>query len=438
MSEAPELVRTDPLGLETVYYARVAGGVIHALSVAEVLAGMDGPAEIDLQATGRYLTLGYVPAPRTMWKGIRKLPAGHRLTEAGEVEPCWRPAGETVTTDRPSAAVRSAVTTAVVRHLPERGSVWVPADLGGADALVARLAADAGADCRRLTLPEPDPSALLAAAASRDEPTGDLSAARANRIALASGGEPVLTGLGGEIVFADTFRHLAMRHGGTIAPWKYFLLRAFGWRRRPVAPERMLRDRPRYARFTASLDEVPAVQYFRLCRITPLAELSEAMERDFAASADAEGAKQRFCDAYEQNDYDNEPAYGQVYDLMIAARLPLSPEADIRMPLLDADLVSLAISLPASARFSPRCEPIALSEAFGELPPAVGAEPVADWLRGELAGRLRESLLEGPLVDCDWLRRPILKRWIDAHAAGADLTRRLWALLVLSEWLKRR
>ena len=41
-------------------------------------------------------------------------------------------------------------------------------------------------------------------------------------------------------------------------------------------------------------------------------------------------------------------------------------------------------------------------------------------------------------ADRDWLRRPVLKRWIEDHAAArADHTARLWSLLLLSRWLQR-
>src|SRR5262249_18572260 len=37
------------------------------------------PREVDEGALADYLTFQYVPAPGTIWKGVRKLPAGHVL-----------------------------------------------------------------------------------------------------------------------------------------------------------------------------------------------------------------------------------------------------------------------------------------------------------------------------------------------------------------------
>jgi asparagine synthase (glutamine-hydrolysing) len=92
------LVR-DRLGIKPVYWAELpGGGVLYASEVKALLASGLLRRAIDERAVSTWLAHGYVPAPATLYAGIRKLPAGHRLvaTRGGRVtvEPYWhgRPA----------------------------------------------------------------------------------------------------------------------------------------------------------------------------------------------------------------------------------------------------------------------------------------------------------------------------------------------------------
>src|SRR5262249_7577011 len=88
------LVR-DRMGKKPVYYTIVAGRLLFASEVKALLAHPDVPRRLDLTALNQYLTFSNVPEPRTMFEGIRKLPAGSVLTcdERGtpRVERDWSP-----------------------------------------------------------------------------------------------------------------------------------------------------------------------------------------------------------------------------------------------------------------------------------------------------------------------------------------------------------
>ena len=96
------LVR-DRLGIKPLYYyvdrdRLVFGSEIKALLEADI------PRVIDEEALSHYLALGYIPAPRSIFKGVRKLQPGHLLrAEAGAVkaEAWWTLPGETTTAHRP-------------------------------------------------------------------------------------------------------------------------------------------------------------------------------------------------------------------------------------------------------------------------------------------------------------------------------------------------
>src|SRR5260221_10249740 len=61
---------------------------------ASELAALDGAKSVDRVALEHYLAFGYIPAPLTIYEGVRKLPPGHTLRFDGEhvlVERYWEP-----------------------------------------------------------------------------------------------------------------------------------------------------------------------------------------------------------------------------------------------------------------------------------------------------------------------------------------------------------
>src|SRR4051812_30940955 len=81
------LLARDPFGIKPLYY-RVAGGVLSFASELKALVRQPGFAgEIDLEALEAYLAFNSVPSPMSIYRDVRKLPAGHLLeAHAGGVE----------------------------------------------------------------------------------------------------------------------------------------------------------------------------------------------------------------------------------------------------------------------------------------------------------------------------------------------------------------
>ena len=69
----------DRLGIKPLYYTESGGRLIFGSEIKSILAIPGVPREADHGALGVYLTLQYVPGPRTMLRGIYKLPPGHLL-----------------------------------------------------------------------------------------------------------------------------------------------------------------------------------------------------------------------------------------------------------------------------------------------------------------------------------------------------------------------
>jgi asparagine synthase (glutamine-hydrolysing) len=77
------VIARDRLGIKPLYYAEVDGLLIFGSELKSVIAsGLIGD-ELDLEAISAYLTLGFVPAPLTPLKQVRKVLPGERLVIGG-------------------------------------------------------------------------------------------------------------------------------------------------------------------------------------------------------------------------------------------------------------------------------------------------------------------------------------------------------------------
>src|ERR1700722_5816288 len=93
------LVR-DRLGIKPLYYRLLPDGIAFASELKALM--LLGTPDIDPSAVRDFLFHGYVPAPKTIYRGICKLPAGHTLTwHAGNVsvERYWNPSTAIVERD---------------------------------------------------------------------------------------------------------------------------------------------------------------------------------------------------------------------------------------------------------------------------------------------------------------------------------------------------
>ena len=73
------LLARDRLGVKPLYYALLPDGIVFGSEIKSLLEDPDVDRTWDPEALDAYLTLGYVPAPQTIYDAVRKLDAGHTL-----------------------------------------------------------------------------------------------------------------------------------------------------------------------------------------------------------------------------------------------------------------------------------------------------------------------------------------------------------------------
>ncbi|MFI5445922.1 asparagine synthetase B family protein [Polaromonas sp. UC242_47] len=91
LTDAPDALEVDRFGIHSLCY-RVDGGQLRFAARADELA--DANTGIDPQAIFDYLYFHAIPSPRTIYKGIYRLPPGHSAAMANgklTVTPYWQP-----------------------------------------------------------------------------------------------------------------------------------------------------------------------------------------------------------------------------------------------------------------------------------------------------------------------------------------------------------
>jgi asparagine synthase (glutamine-hydrolysing) len=82
----------DHLGIKPLYYVELGRRILFGSEIKALLQDPDCPRDVDVESLAELFTFRYVPSPKTIFKDIRKLPAGHRMTLSArgiEVERFW-------------------------------------------------------------------------------------------------------------------------------------------------------------------------------------------------------------------------------------------------------------------------------------------------------------------------------------------------------------
>lgn len=83
----------DHLGIKPLYYIWIGYTLIFASEIKALLQHTDCQREVDVESLAELFTYRYVPSPKTLFKGIFKLPAGHMMlvtTNSVEMKRFWK------------------------------------------------------------------------------------------------------------------------------------------------------------------------------------------------------------------------------------------------------------------------------------------------------------------------------------------------------------
>jgi len=465
------LVR-DRLGEKPLYYTIRNGELYFASEVKSLLAVPGVEAAVDPAALDEYLTLQYVTGERTLFRGISKLPPGHRLTfhrGSARVERWWTPPPVSAR-ELTAVEVRELLSQSVAARLPDE----VPwgcflssgVDSGAVAAVMARhaagrlrtftvgydvpgavderrgaaeLAQALSAEHSELVLAVPGVADLLEMTWHLDQPLANaatLALFELSRVARRSV-TVVLTGEGADELFGGygkyTYPRLAMKLGAAGAPLARVLAR--------------LPSRGRVAHL-AKLGKVLAIPDADAQFASLNSVFDDAARAALAPGAEHRPAAQRVgdrCGAATSSILDRMMRFDLLGylpedNLMKVDRATMAHGLEARAPYLDRELVERALASPAESRAGWVNPKSLLREAVRPwLPARVFSRrkqafelPVGTWLAREWA-----ALTDAVLAPAYLARQRVFASDAAARVRHEGTPRQLWTLVAFQLWYLR-
>lgn len=479
----------DRLGVKPLYYAEIPGGLVFGSELKALLADPDISREWDPFAVDAYLTLGYIPAPLTIFKAVRKLDAGHTLTvrdgrvalrqywdlrftgdgddsrEREYLERLDELLHESVRlrliSDVPLGAFlsggidSSAVVSTMVRTSPDPVlTMSVGFDAREYDELEHALAVARHLGCEAHTrVVTPQVEDLLPRLAWHcDEPFADSSIVPTYYVSKAAREKVTvaLSGDGGDELWAGYARHgntqVEARVRSALGPLRH----AAG------LVGSLLPSSIRGAKALSNLQHEASHAYAVTHAFDYFDEGARAAlyHPDFAplvAGADPLAKHRRLYESCESPDPVDKALYVDAKTYMVddvlakVDRMSMAVSLETREPLLDHKLLEHVATIPSSLKLRhgqtkyllKQLLKQRLPDAILERPKQGFSAPVGQWLAGPLAAMSEGLLFDGTLDRRGVLRPDAVRRLWTAHRSGqADHHHRLWAVLMLELWCR--
>jgi asparagine synthase (glutamine-hydrolysing) len=475
----------DRFGVKPLYYAREGGRLAFASEVKALLADESIPREVDPVAVDEFLTFRFVPSPRTALRSVRKLPPATVLSSRDDGVKETEYAAEPPhphRTDRAAlvAEYRDAFERAVQRQMMSDVPIGVMLSGG----------VDSGAVCAVMAKHTDEVRAYTVGFAGGGEETDEIEAARRTADLLGAAHRSVLIG---EREYLDALPESMLTVEEPIGTTSALAVEFVARLMRPEVPVALSgqgADEPlggyghhRGARLAGLLRRVPGAR--ALARALPRPAGRDALARGLDALAAPDdlallmGAYRVLTDDGKRALYrpelvaalDGAPPPSDAVErlraraahldplgqmlyvdtrmwlpdelLLIADKMSMTTSVELRVPMLDNDLVAL-IESARSTQHVRRLQGKSLhKEAMETLLPREIVRrrklgwraPVDRWLRSELRPLLEEVLLgEGELCRELFEQRELV-RLVKSHADGrVDHTRQLFCLLSLGLW----
>ena len=498
-------IARDPLGVKPLYYAETARGVLFASEIKALLCERSVARTIDPRALHEMLAYLWTPAPRTMLAGVRKLEPGAALiVHGGRLRRAWKYYAlpcDGALDERPAhdiaSELRERIAIAVTRQLV--ADVPVGAFLSGgldSSAIVAmmrrarpgerihafcaasgvasedgfesdlpyarRVAQSLNVDLHEITVEPAMIGRLEEMVTLLDEPQADpapLNALLISEQARARGIPVLLSGAGGDDIL-----------GGYRRLWALSFERYWGWL--PHAVRRTLQRAASAAADGAAVGQSnPAVRrlskMFAYAAETPERRLVSYFwwssgqlrrglySRDFAAATAGYDEAAPLLASLQDVPSGSESLQRMLYletrhyladhNLNYTDRAGMATGVEIRVPLLDVDLVSYAARIPSALKqrgrtgkaiFKQAMEPMLPREVIYRPKVGFGA-PLRRWLRHELRAQVDDTLSEQTLRRRGFFDPQAVRRMVELDRSGriaAGYT--IFALMCFELWCR--
>jgi len=487
----------DRVGKKPLYVRREPNRVLFASEIKSILEAEGVPRRVDPTALREYVTLGYVPAPRTMFEGIEKILPGHVwVIEKGQVQDreYWDARFDHVeecseqewiervrekllesirirlVSDVPlgaflSGGIDSSSVVAAMAWLTNRPVKTYSIGYEGSDKYYnelpyARMVADAFGTDHHEIIVRPDVSELLPKLIwHMDEPIADsaiITTYLVSRLARESV-TVILSGVGGDELFGGYRRYL----GDSL--WRYYKLMPRLARRKllPALLARLPQDRHsgwkntiRYASaFAKSAEWDAAARYMSYVTVFSPEVRARLLQEPSGPAAEepASAVLQQYFRKSGKADSLNQIIYVDIKTslsddlLALTDKSSMAASIECRAPFVDHELIELTSRIPSHLKvrgwklkflLKKVVRPWLPDEILHRKKRGFGA-PMGAWLRNDLQVLMREMLSETQVRKRGFFHWPVIQEIISSHEAErADYSDHLLALIGFETWCR--
>ncbi len=482
------LIARDRLGVKPLYYYRNARFLAFASEIKALLEIAGIPREVDREAFDQFLSLRYVPGPRTMFKNIYRLQPGHTLVadDTGvHIRKYWDVDYSTRSSASPTEIaagfeelLEESVRLRLISEVPL--GVFLSGGLDSSAMLATMTKLTEGERIKTFSIGYETSS-------GEEEEDSELDYARV--AARAFGSDHYEFRLGAKD-FEEFIPDLAWHLDEPLAdpsciPLHYVsklarehitvvlsgegadeVLAGYGIYPKMLALDRFNRYLPGLGRLTGSLASVtPNESLRRYLRMSgqPLEDGYRGVCRGFGAEARRrligddrlKQSEQQVSDIFRDHFKavaKASPLNRMLYvdtkvwlpdDLLLKAdKMTMANGLELRVPFLDHKLVEFAASLPDVNKLNGDGKSILRKAMRDVLPnqilhrPKKGFPvPIASWLRGPLRQFTRDNLLCSRSACSTYLDQAEVTRIVEEHEAGrSDRSQEIWLLLMFESW----
>ncbi len=482
-------IARDRLGVKPLYFATRGKKLLFASEIKSILADPSVQPELDHRSLSEYLSLKYVPSPRTMFAGIESLPPGHSMRVSRDgytVQRYW----DIRFQEQASGKSDDEYVDELLHLLRESVRLRLRSDVpfgaflsGGVDSstIVALMSEAMSEPVKTFSVgfdggDEPDELPFANEVATRfgcehhtltvnandflehaenvlwhlDQPIADQATVATHMVAKLARQhvKMVLSGEGGDELFAGYARY----GGEQYSPWSSMLpsfsgpiiRRAVshmpGMRRAKIAINALtIKDEAqRFANWFPLLSDDSKAMLLD----GPMLECSEGAASVFAKQLSATNAKLPL----NRMLYVDSKLWLPDYLLLRGDKLTMANSLEARVPLLDHKLVEFAASLPTRMKLRGKTRKWLLKEAAGRLLPRSIIHrkkqgfpiPIEKWLRVEARPLMRDLLAQNTLQQRGLFDPSFVNQLMNQHESGyADHATELWGLMSIEMWMRR-
>jgi asparagine synthase (glutamine-hydrolysing) len=481
----------DRLGVKPLFYWVAGSNLVFGSELKAVIAHTKVPRQLDINSLDNFLSLEYIPGPRTIFSDIKKLPPGHLLVfeeTTIKLRQYWdlpyRPfeAGEDACAEELSELIRESVRIRMVSDVPLGAFLSGGIDSSSIVAYMSQMSsnpvqtfsigfeddtynelADAqvvadhfGAQHRTQVLNSDITDLAEKLVYHLDEPMADFSIFPTFLVSqLASRSvKVVLSGDGGDELFAGYDTYIAE----SLSRYYHWLPRRV---RQNALPSLMNRIPPQPAKKgllnkTKRMVEGGALEsslhHVRWMIFLSTLEKEKLYHSDlrgrlngYSTNSIFEGyfSQAALFDPLAQQQYVDIKTYLPDDILAKVDRMSMAASIEARVPLLDYRIAEFALNLPPEMKLHRSRTKVILRRAMQKLLPEVSLTkpkqgfsiPMKHWLRSSLRPMLQDLLSDECVRQRGYFIPHTVSGWVQEHLDGrANHSHRLWALMVFELW----